>query len=110
VGEDFDDLRRMQAQLHRERFEKFREAFESGTFDQLFPGADAESRDPRADQVKEVLGELLTLTTDSDPGDVLVRALVTYQAIVRHVRSGGTVQFQSEGTSRTLRVRIREEK
>lgn len=114
---DFDDFKRMQGKLHRERFEKFKEAFDKEsvskggkTFDQLFPDSDSkDDRDPRADQVKEIIGELISTTTDEDPGDALVRALVTYRALVRHVKDGGTVKFTGiEGQAdRVLKVRVK---
>lgn len=113
---DFDDFKRMQDKLHRERFAKFKDAFNEASkaqggkaFDELFPGEEVqEERDPRADQVKEIVGELIASTTDEDPRDAVVRALVTYRSIVRHAQAGGTVLFHdADGKSKALKVRVK---
>ena len=58
--------------------------------------------------VVDVAQEMVDLTTDNNPGDVMRRALGTYAAIVRHVARGGRVRFEMDGEeTKTLKVRVK---
>jgi hypothetical protein len=68
-------------------------------------GLNAEARDQ---SVRAVLAELRELTTDDDDEVIRLRSLMVYRALVRHVKSGGTVKLIGPGAEvKTLKVRLR---
>ena len=125
---DYDDFKKGQDERSRNRFGKFQEAFNGAMRDKGDPrtlddvmGAKPREEGPTAwdrirkdeppepDELKEVMRELITTTTDSEVEDAAMRALKVYRIIVRHVREGGTVRFyEADGeTFKTLKVRVK---
>ncbi len=62
--------------------------------------------DPKKKLV-ETVALLRKLTSDDSSEDVQLRALMVYLAIVKHMKSGGSVKFIGNGPDRTLKVRFR---
>lgn len=116
---DYDDFKKIDEQLKRQRFDKFRESFDNAmrekgdprTFDDLLgtrkgPAEQGPSAERR--QLEELVHELLAETTDESPQDLILRGLSVYRSIVRHARAGGTVKFVgTDGSEKTLKVRLR---
>jgi hypothetical protein len=87
----------------------FFDNFKSDNFENIlrkFAGLDP--KDPPPQRVEDIVQELQTLTTDDTDEEVILRSLVNYLSIVRHVKAGGTVKFLGPGvTVKTLKVRLR---
>jgi hypothetical protein len=67
-----------------------------------------DKKQDKAPEIAEMVQELRTLTTDDDEDTVLLRSVVVWRTLVKHVKSGGTVKLIGPGTEvRTLKVRLR---
>lgn len=99
-----DDAKRKRDETHSKLVEKFMSSFDPS---RLQGGAGPSSTmDPeQARASREAIGEALKHTTAETSEDVILRAIMLYSAVVKHVKSGGKVQFvDAKAVVRTLKV------